>query len=72
MHITSETPVRDIAVEYPTAIPVLEVVTRGLQKLAVQGTIEMRGHRIVILNVKALRAQTDAHPKSSPTGADRQ
>ena len=24
MHITSETPVRDIAVEYPTAIPVLE------------------------------------------------
>jgi CRP/FNR family transcriptional regulator len=51
---------------------VREVVTRGLQKLAVQGTIEMRGHRIVILNVKALRAQTDAHPKSSPTGASRQ
>jgi CRP-like cAMP-binding protein len=51
---------------------VREVVTRGLQKLAAQGTIEMRGHRIVVLNVKALRAQTDAHPKSSPTGADRQ
>ena len=51
---------------------VREVVTRGLQKLAVQGTIEMRGHRIVILNVRALRAQTDTRLKSSSTGTDRQ
>jgi CRP/FNR family transcriptional regulator len=51
---------------------VREVITRGLQKLALQGIIEIRGHRMVVLNVKALRAQTDPHPKSSPTGANRQ
>lgn len=51
---------------------VREVVTRGLQKLTLQGTIEMRGHRVVMLNVKALRAQADTHPKPSPTAADRQ
>jgi CRP-like cAMP-binding protein len=39
---------------------VREVVTRGLQKLVLQGTIEMRGHRMVVLNVKALRAQSNS------------
>ena len=33
---------------------VREVVSRGLQKLAQNGVIETRGHRIVVLNVKAL------------------
>ena len=37
---------------------VREVVTRGFQKLIQQGVIEVRGHRIVVLDVKALRAQT--------------
>jgi CRP/FNR family transcriptional regulator len=40
---------------------VREVVTRGLQKLVQQGVIETRGHRIVVLNVKALRAQAENH-----------
>jgi CRP/FNR family transcriptional regulator len=51
---------------------VREVITRGLQRLTHQGIVEVRGHRIVVLDVKALRAQTDTHPKSSPTGANRQ
>ena len=51
---------------------VREVITRGLQKLTQQGIVEVRGHRIVVLDVKALRAQTDTHPKSSATGANRQ
>ncbi|HYK37517.1 Crp/Fnr family transcriptional regulator [Alloacidobacterium sp.] len=33
---------------------VREVVTRTLQKLVQHGVIEVRGHRIVVLNVKAL------------------
>lgn len=45
---------------------VREVVTRGLQKLIQQGVIEVRGHRVVVRNVKALRAQTENHPKSLP------
>jgi CRP/FNR family transcriptional regulator len=40
---------------------VREVVTRGLQKLVQHGIIEVRGHRIVVLNVKALRAQAEHH-----------
>ena len=51
---------------------VREVVTRNLQKLVQQEVLAIHGHRIVILNVKALRAQTDTHPRSSPTGIDRQ
>ena len=39
---------------------VREVVSRGLQKLTQQGVIEIRGHRIVVLNVKALRAQAES------------
>jgi CRP-like cAMP-binding protein len=45
---------------------VREVVTRGLQKLVHQGIIKVRGHRIVVLNVKALRAQAENHHKSLP------
>jgi CRP/FNR family transcriptional regulator len=40
---------------------VREVVTRALQKLAQQGVIEARGHRIVVLNVKELNAQAKKH-----------
>ncbi len=46
---------------------VREVVTRSLQKLVQQGIIDARGHRIVILKVKALRAQTEPHRRSAPT-----
>jgi CRP-like cAMP-binding protein len=45
---------------------VREVVTRALHKLAQNGVIETRGHRIVILNVKALGAQAESH---RPDGA---
>jgi CRP-like cAMP-binding protein len=41
---------------------VREVVTRGLQKLAHHGIIEVHGHRIVVLNVKGLREQAENHP----------
>lgn len=49
---------------------VREVVTRSLQKLVQQGIIDARGHRIVILKVKALRAQTEPHRRSAsaPSG----
>lgn len=40
---------------------VREVVTRGLQKMVQQGIIEVRGHRIVVLDAKALRAQAESH-----------
>lgn len=40
---------------------VREVVTRGLQKLAHMGIIEMHGHRVVVLDVQALRAQAENH-----------
>ena len=43
---------------------VREVVSRSLQKLAAQGTIEMRGHRIVILDLKTLRELTENHHQS--------
>lgn len=36
---------------------VREVVTRALQKLVHQGVIEIRGHRIVVQDMEALRAQ---------------
>jgi CRP/FNR family transcriptional regulator len=36
---------------------VREVVTRTLHKLTEQGVIEIRGHRIVILNLRELSAQ---------------
>lgn len=48
---------------------VREVVTRGFQKLTSQGLIEVHGHRIVVVNLKALRAQTCNHPKSLPDTA---
>lgn len=41
---------------------VREVVTRGLQKLTQHGVIEARGHRIVVLSVKELRAHAENHP----------
>lgn len=40
---------------------VREVVTRGLQKLVHLGIIEMHGHRIIVLNVKALHAEAQTH-----------
>lgn len=40
---------------------VREVVTRALQRLVQQGVIELRGHRIKILNVAALSAQAENH-----------
>lgn len=40
---------------------VREVVTRGLQKLAQQGAIEVRGHRIVVLSVEKLRIHAENH-----------
>lgn len=46
---------------------VREVVTRGLQKLVQQGIIKIRGHRIVVLNVKALRAQAENHQHGRAT-----
>jgi CRP/FNR family transcriptional regulator len=42
---------------------VREVVTRGLQKLAQQGVIQVRGRRVVVLNAKKLRD----HAEDSPT-----
>ena len=45
---------------------VREVVTRGLQKLVHQGIIEICGHRIVLLDVKTLRAQAENPLKSLP------
>jgi CRP-like cAMP-binding protein len=41
---------------------VREVVTRGLQKLTQQSVIEVRGHRIVVLSVKELRAHAESRP----------
>jgi CRP-like cAMP-binding protein len=38
---------------------VREVITRALQKLAQHGVIEVRGHRIVVLNIEALSAQAE-------------
>ncbi|HEV2275150.1 MAG TPA: Crp/Fnr family transcriptional regulator [Acidobacteriaceae bacterium] len=40
---------------------VREVVSRSLQKLNQQKIIEIRGHRIVVLNVDALREQIENH-----------
>lgn len=40
---------------------VREVVTRGLQKLVHLGVIEIHGHRIIVLNVQALRTQAESH-----------
>jgi CRP/FNR family transcriptional regulator len=45
---------------------VREVVTRALNKLTQSSIIEMRGHRIVVLNLKALIAQAESH---RPNGA---
>ena len=41
---------------------VREVVTRGLQKLAREGIIQVRGHRILVLNVRKLRNQAEESP----------
>lgn len=48
---------------------VREVVTRSLQKLVQQEIVAMHGHRVEILDLQALRAQTDPHPKALPAGA---
>lgn len=40
---------------------VREVVTRSLQKLTLQRIIEIRGHRVIVLNKKALRAHAEDH-----------
>lgn len=40
---------------------VREVVSRALHKLAQHRVIESRGHRIVVLNVKALTAEAESH-----------
>jgi CRP/FNR family transcriptional regulator len=45
---------------------VREVVTRALHKLVQNSVIETRGHRIVVRDVKALRAQAESH---QPDGA---
>ena len=50
---------------------VREVVTRSLQKLVQQEIVAIHGHRIVILDLQALRAQTDPHPKPATTRATR-
>lgn len=50
---------------------VREVVSRSLQKLVQQGIVAVHGHRIVILDLQALRAQTDPHPKPAPIAAVR-
>lgn len=41
---------------------VREVVTRGLQKLTRLGIIEVRGHRIIVLNAKELQSHAENHP----------
>lgn len=41
---------------------VREVITRGLHKLTQQGVIEVRGHRITVLDVRALRKHAESHP----------
>ena len=46
---------------------VREVVARALHKLAQNGVIETRGHRIVVLNVKALSAQAESHRPDEAT-----
>ncbi|MDR5730454.1 MAG: Crp/Fnr family transcriptional regulator [Terriglobia bacterium] len=50
---------------------VREVVTRSLQKLVQQEIVAIHGHRIVILDLQALHAQTDPHSKPPTTGAIR-
>ncbi|MHB1959253.1 MAG: Crp/Fnr family transcriptional regulator [Acidobacteriaceae bacterium] len=50
---------------------VREVVTRSLQKLVQQEIVAIHGHRIVILDLQALHAQTDPHSKVSPASAAR-
>jgi CRP/FNR family transcriptional regulator len=46
---------------------VREVVTRALQKLAQQGVIETRGHRIIVLNAKELTALAKDHLRRRDT-----
>ena len=41
---------------------VREVVTRGLQKLARRGVIRVRGHRVVVLDVRKLRDHAEDSP----------
>lgn len=41
---------------------VREVVSRGIQKLAQQDVIEVRGHRIIVRDLKALRSHARNHP----------
>ncbi len=43
---------------------VREVVTRSLQKLVQQEIVAIHGHRIVILDLQALQAQTENHHQS--------
>lgn len=46
---------------------VREVVTRAVHKLTQHGVIETRGHRIVVLNVKALSARAENSQWEAPT-----
>jgi len=46
---------------------VREVVTRALHKLVQNGVIKTHGHRIVVLNVKALSAQAESHRPEDAT-----
>jgi CRP-like cAMP-binding protein len=46
---------------------VREVVARALHKLAQNGIIETRGHRVVVLNVQALSAQAESHRPDDAT-----
>ena len=46
---------------------VREVVTRALHKLVQNGVIETRGHRIVVLKVRALIAQAENHRPNDAT-----
>lgn len=43
---------------------VREVVSRSLQKLVQQEVLAIRGHRIVILDLKTLRELTENHHQS--------
>src|SRR5665213_3952101 len=51
---------------------VREVVTRSLQKLVQQELLAIHGHRIVILDIKALRTLTENHPNNFPAISNRQ
>lgn len=51
---------------------VREVVSRGLQKLVLQEVLAIHGHRIIVLNLRALRKLAQNHHKSEPGTIDHQ